>query len=349
MADSVPNLALMNHNTNRVRLLAGALALALVAVACGDDDTADQAITVYSGRSEELVGSLITEFQEETGITVEVRYASSTDLAATLREEGSNSPADVFLAQDPASLGTIAEEGLFATLPDDLLAMVPSRFSDSEGRWVGVSGRSRVVVYDSTRISPEDLPATVDGFTDPAWKGRLAIAPSNGSFLAFVAAMILERGEDGTREWLEAIAANQPQTFSSNSPIVAAADEGTVEVGLVNHYYLLGLVADKGSSTARNHFFTEAGPGSLVMPAGAGILASSDSTEAAKRFVEFLLSKEAQEHFATETFEYPLVEGVATDPSLPPLDSLAPPVIDLSDLASVLDRATDLVAEAGLL
>lgn len=325
------------------------MTVALVAIACGGDDASDQTLTVYSGRSEDLVGSLIAEFEEETGITVEVRYASSTDLAATLREEGPNSPADVFFAQDPASLGAIAQDGLFVTLPDDLLGRVPSRFSDSEGRWVGVSGRSRVVVYDSNRISPEDLPATVDGFTDPAWKGRLAIAPSNGSFLAFVAAMILERGEDATREWLEAIAANQPQTFSSNSPIVAAADEGTVEVGLVNHYYLLGLAADKGGSTARNHFFTEAGPGSLVMPAGAGILASSDNAEAANRFVEFLLSKEAQEHFATETFEYPLVEGVAADPSLPPLDALVQPDIDLSDLASVLDRATDLVAEAGLL
>lgn len=325
------------------------MTVALVAIACGGDDAIDQTLTVYSGRSEDLVGSLIAEFEEETGITVEVRYASSTDLAATLREEGPNSPADVFFAQDPASLGAIAQDGLFVTLPDDLLGRVPSRFSDSEGRWVGVSGRSRVVVYDSNRISPEDLPTTVDGFTDPAWKGRLAIAPSNGSFLAFVAAMILERGEDATREWLEAIAANQPQTFSSNSPIVAAADEGTVEVGLVNHYYLLGLAADKGGSTARNHFFTEAGPGSLVMPAGAGILASSDNAEAANRFVEFLLSKEAQEHFATETFEYPLVEGVAADPSLPPLDALVQPDIDLSDLASVLDRATDLVAEAGLL
>lgn len=331
------------------RLTILAAALLVLAVACGDDDAGGGTLTVYSGRNETLVAGLIDRFEAETGIAVSVRYASSTDLAATLREEGANSPADVFFAQDPASLGAVAEAGLFTTLPDFLLDRVPAAFSDRDGRWVGVSGRSRVVVYDSTRIEPADLPATVDGFLDPSWRGRLAIAPTNGSFLAFVAAMILERGEEGTLAWLEGIAANDPQIFTGNSPIVEAADAGTVEVGLVNHYYLLGLIADTGESTARNHFFTEAGPGSLVMPAGVGILASGANQEEARRFVEFLLSAESQEYFAGETFEYPLIAGVAAPESLPPLDTLAQPAIDLSDLALVIDRATDLVAEAGLL
>ena len=331
-----------------IRTITLLVALALVGSACGDDDGGDT-LTIYSGRSEDLVASLIDQFEAETGIAVEVRYASSTDLAATLREEGSNSPADVFFAQDPASLGAVAEAGLFRALPADLLALVPAQFSDREGRWIGVSGRSRVVVYDSNRVSPEELPASVDGFTDPAWRGRIAIAPSNGSFLAFVAAMILERGEDATRDWLEAIAANSPQTFSGNSPIVAAANDGAVEVGLVNHYYLLQLRAELGEVTAANHFLTSAGPGSLVMPAGVGILATTDNGEEAERFIEFLLSRTAQEYFVTETFEYPVIAGISPDPSLPPLSSLTQPDIDLSDLAATLDRATDLVAEAGLL
>jgi iron(III) transport system substrate-binding protein len=324
------------------------LAFALAAASCSDDD-AGGTLTIYSGRNEELVGSLIDQFETETGIAVEVRYASSTDLAATLREEGTNSPADVFFAQDPASLGAVAEAGLFRTLPGDLLELVPAQFSDRDGLWIGVSGRSRVVVYDSTRISPSDLPDSVDGFTDPTWQGRIAIAPSNGSFLAFVAAMILERGEDATRDWLESIAANDPQTFSGNSPIVAAVNDGTVDVGLVNHYYLLGLRAEVGETNAANHFFATAGPGSLVMPAGVGILATTDHGAEAERFVEFLLSPTAQQYFVTETFEYPVIEGVEPDPILPPLASLAQPDIDLSDLATALDRATDLVAEAGLL
>ena len=337
----------MDRHRNPLRVMLLFLAFALAAASCSDD--AGGTLTIYSGRNEELVGSLIDRFETETGISVEVRYASSTDLAATLREEGTNSPADVFFAQDPASLGAVAEAGLFRTLPGDLLELVPAQFSDRDGLWIGVSGRSRVVVYDSTRISPSDLPDSVDGFTDPTWQGRIAIAPSNGSFLAFVAAMILERGEDATRDWLESIAANDPQTFSGNSPIVAAVNDGTVDVGLVNHYYLLGLRAEVGETNAANHFFATAGPGSLVMPAGVGILATTDHGAEAERFVEFLLSPTAQQYFVTETFEYPVIEGVEPDPILPPLASLAQPDIDLSDLATALDRATDLVAEAGLL
>jgi iron(III) transport system substrate-binding protein len=338
----------MKKTLSRTRLVLIALVLAVFATACSGD-SGSGTLTVYSGRNEELVGALIEQFEAETGIDVAVRYASSTDLAATLREEGTNSPADVFFAQDPASLGAVAEAGMFQALPENLLALVPPQFSDRDGLWVGVSARSRVVIYDSTRISPEDLPDSVDGFADPAWQGRLAIAPSNASFLAFVAAMILERGEDATRDWLKAIVANSPQTFSGNSPIVTAVNDGTVEVGLVNHYYLLQLRTELGEMTAANHFFASAGPGSLVMPAGAGILSTTDNRDEAERFVQFLLSQSAQEYFATETFEYPVIEGVAPDPILPPLASLAQPDIDLSDLAAALDRATDLVAEAGLL
>lgn len=322
-------------------------AFALMASACASDS--DSTLTVYSGRSEDLVGPLFDEFTEQTGIELEVRYAGSTDLAATLREEGSGSPADVFFAQDPASLGAVTEAGLLAELPADVLDLVDSRFSDSNGTWVGISGRARVVVYDATRVSPADLPADVFGFTDPQWRGRLGIAPTNGSFLAFVAAMIVMHGENRTAEWLDGIAANAPGKYEKNSPIVAAVDGGEVETGLVNHYYLLRLRAEQGDSTAANHFLASGGPGSLVMPAGAGIIASSPNGAEAQQLIEFLLSAKAQKYFAQETFEYPLAAGAEPVADLPPLADLGAPSLDLSALAGALDRATDLVAAAGLL
>ena len=328
------------------RIAIGILGVMLVAGACGDDDATS--ITVYSGRNEELVGPLIERFSEETGIRVEVRYAGSPELAATIREEGANSPADVFFAQDPASLGAVAEAGLFATLPSTITDLVPLRYSDRDGRWVGVSGRSRVFVYDSRDIAAGGLPASVADLTDERWAGRVAIAPTNGSFVAFVAAMILIDGEDSTRAWLSALADAGAPTYSSNSVIVAAVDDGEVDTGLVNHYYLLRRIAELGSSAAQNHFFS-GGPGALVMPAGAGVLASSDAVDAAERFVGYLLTMQSQEYFATETFEYPLSTGVPADGALPPLDELNQPDVDLSALAGVLDRATDLIAEAGLL
>jgi len=204
------------------------------------------------------------------------------------------------------------------------------------------------VVYDTTLISDADIPQTEDGFVAPEWKGRVGIAPTNGSFLAFVAAKILLDGEEATLAWLEGMRTNQSPTFTNNSSIVSAVDEGQVESGLVNHYYLLRRRVEFGDVVGNNHFFSVATAGALVMPAGAGILTTAGNVPAAEAFIEFLLSQGSQEYFSTETFEYPLLPSVAPFEGLPPLDSLATPGIDLSLLATVLDTATDLVAEAGL-
>ncbi len=324
--------------------------VAVVATACGGtDDGAADSITVYSGRSEELVAPLIELFEEASGIEVEVRYAESAELAATILEEGTNTPADVFFAQDPASLGAVALGGHFRALDNALLDKVDPGFSDDAGRWVGVSGRARVVVYDSGKVDSATLPATEDGFTEAAWAGRLAVAPTNGSFLAFVAAKILIDGEAATLRWLEGIKANDAPTYPKNSVIVAAVNDGEVDAGLVNHYYLFRLQDEVGTTVAANHFMTGGGAGSLVMPAGAGILAGSENAAAATEFIEFLLGAEAQAFFADETFEYPLANGMDPNEALPPLGDLNPPQLRLSDLAGALDRATDLVATAGLL
>jgi iron(III) transport system substrate-binding protein len=332
----------------RFRLLTLLTLVALVAGACSGDDDA-QTLTVYSGRSEELIAPLIDQFEEATGIDVAVRYADSAALAATIIDEGDNSPADVFIAQDPASLGAVALDGRFVTLPGDLLDMVPTRFSDRDGRWIGVSGRARVMVYDATSVDPSELPADENALTDAAWAGRVAIAPTNGSFQAFVAAKILLDGEDATLAWLEAMGANDAPRYDGNSVIVAAVDDGEVDAGLVNHYYLFRRIAEEGDVNAANHFLSGDSAASLVMPAGAGILESSDRRDAAERFVEFLLGADAQRYFAEETFEYPLVAGIAAHPDLPPLDTIATPDLDLSRLAEALDTATDLIARAGLL
>ncbi|MEZ5174750.1 MAG: extracellular solute-binding protein [Acidimicrobiia bacterium] len=329
------------------RILLGAVVAALFATACSSSD--DASLTLYSGRSEDLVQPVIDAFVDATGIQVTVKYAGSADLAATILEEGDASPADVFFAQDPASLGTIAEAGLFDTLDDDLLGRVPDRFSDDAGQWVGTSGRARVVVYDSTVLNDADLPATEDPFANPGWAGRVAIAPTNGSFLAFVATKILVDGRDATLTWLEGMAANDAPAYPNNSSIVAAVNAGEIQAGLVNHYYLLRALAENPDEIGVNYFFEEPTAGSLVMPAGAGILASSTHKDAARRFVAWLLNESSQRYFADETFEYPLVPGIPANAVLPPIDRIPTPELNLSDLAGVLDTATDLVAEAGLL
>ena len=306
-------------------------------------------LTIYSGRSEELVGPLIEQFEEQTGVDVQVNYAGTTDLAATLLEEGAASPADVFFAQDAGALGAVAAAGQLAALPADTLGRVDPRFVSDDGQWVGVSGRARVVAYDTRTLAESDLPASIEGYTDPAWKGRIGWAPTNASLQSFVTAFRVLKGDDAATAWLEGIQANEPKVYEGNDAVLAAVAAGEVEVGFVNHYYLLRQLAEQGESfPVRNHFLPAGDPGSLVNVAGAGILSTAPNPAAAQAFVDFLLSPESQAYFATETYEYPLIEGVAADPALPALTDIESPDIDLSDLSD-LDGTLQLMQAAGVL
>ena len=306
-------------------------------------------LVIYSGRAESLVGPIIQQFADATGTDVQVRYGSTTEIAAALLEEGQNSPADLFYAQDPGGLGAVEEAGLLAELPAEILERVSSTFASPSGKWVGVTARARVVAYNTDILDPEDLPHDLSGFADPKWNGRIGIAPTNSSFLTMITGMRLLWGEAETRSWLEAIVANQPIYYENNTAIVAAVAAGEVEVGLVNHYYLHRFLAEEGESfPARNYYMPSGGPGSMVMVSGVGILANSDNQENAQRFVEFMLSTVAQQYFAGQTFEYPLVEGVAISSLLSPLSELNAPEISLGDLAD-LEGTTELLQEVGML
>ncbi len=309
---------------------------------------ADTTVTVYSGRSEELVGPLLDQFTEETGIEVEARYGDTAEMANLILTEGENSPADVFFAQDAGALGAVAEEGLLAALPNATLDKVDERFRSPSGEWVGVSGRARVVVYNTEAISESDLPDSIFGFTDPEWSGRIGWAPTNGSFQSFVTALRVIEGEDRAREWLEGIQANDPSVYEGNNPALDAVIAGEIDVAFVNHYYLMQRLAEDPDAPAANYFLTDGDPGALVNVAGAGILTTAANDEAARELVDYLLSAEAQEYFATETKEYPLMAGVEPDAALPALESIGTPEIDLSDLSD-LEGTLELLQEAGIL
>lgn len=339
-------------------------ALVLVLAACAADpvDSADPAIsepagsqtaeagtvTIYSGRSEELVGPLLGKFTEATGIDVEARYGDTAEMANLILTEGENSPADVFFAQDAGALGAVAEQGLLAPLPEEILGAVDERFKSPNGEWVGVSGRARVVAYNTDNLSEEDLPDSIFGFTDPAWSGRIGWAPTNGSFQSFVTALREIEGEDRAREWLEGIQANEPSVYEGNNPALDAVIAGEVDVAFINHYYLMQRLEEDPDAAAANLFLTDGDPGALVNVAGAGILNTAANDEAARELVAFLLSEQAQEYFASETKEYPLIEGVEPDADMPSLDEIGMPEIDLSDLSD-LEGTLELLQDAGIL
>jgi iron(III) transport system substrate-binding protein len=336
----------------KVMVLAVAALLGVAAGCGGDDDSGageDEKLVIYSGREEELVAPLFDRFEQETGIDVEVRYGDSAELAATIAEEGDNSPADVFFAQDPGSLGAVEREGLLTTLPQAALDRVPARFRDPDGHWVGTSGRSRVIAYNTDELSEDEVPDTVFALTDPKWKGKIGIAPTNASFQAFVGAMLLQLGEQRTRDWLEGLKANEPKLYEKNTPVVEAVGSGEIELGLVNHYYLYLVKEENPDAAVANHFLTGDDPGALVSVAGVSILESADHEDAARQFVEFLLSEPSQRFYVDEAeeAEYPLVAGLDAKSGLPPLDSLQGPQIALDDLGPELEQTLELLNAVG--
>jgi iron(III) transport system substrate-binding protein len=225
---------------------------------------------------------------------------------------------------------------------------VEPAFEDDDGRWVGVSGRQRVLVYNEDMVDEADLPTSVLDLTAPAYRGNVGLAPSNGSFQDFVTAMRQLEGEDVAKEWLEGMAANDSPTYANNNAIVEAVGRGEIPFGLVNHYYNHRFLAEDPGLPSRNHRFEAGDIGGLVIPSSASVLASSDRQEDAQRFIAFLLEKASQEYFAEETFEYPLADGVPAAEGVPPLSSLQPPPGEQPDELGDIATTGKLIAEAGL-
>ncbi len=321
-------------------LVAAASALGLSACAPQGDDE----LVIYVGRSETLIQPLIDQYIAESGVNVQVRYAGSAELAAQILEEGDNSPADVFMAQDAGALGAVSKAGFLQVMDQDLLNLVSAEYRAQDGTWLGVSGRVRVFNYDPDKVT--ELPTSVMDLAGPEWKGRVGIAPTNSSFQAFVTAMIQIEGEAATLEWLKAMKENGVM-YDKNSAILEAVETGQVDSGLINHYYWYAKGAEVGFENLNTEIaaFESLDVGNLRNVAGVGIL--SDDPKA-KAFVEFLLSETAQRYFVNETSEYPLIQRVEPLPGLTPLDQIPAPEFDLNDLEA-LEETLKLIRAAGLI
>lgn len=306
-----------------------------------------EALTIYSGRNESLIGPLLEQFTEDTGIAVEVLYGGTSAVANQILTEGENSPADVFIAQDGGALGALANEGMLMELPSDVLARVADpAFVSPDGLWVGLSGRARVLVYSPETLAEHELelPTSILDLIGDDWTGLVGWAPSNASFVSNVTAMRVLMGDEETAQWLADMIANNVQSYPKNTPIVQAVIDGEIAVGLVNHYYLFRFLAEDPDITAALHFFPGGDPGSFINVAGAAILKTSDQSETALTLVEYLLSDSAQRYFAETTYEYPLVASVDPSVELPDLADIEAPDIDLSaidDLQATLEMIED--------
>ena len=309
-----------------------------------------QTLTVYSGRGEALVQPLVDRFTAETGIPVAVRYGGTAELAVLILEEGRASPADVYWGQDAGALGALSNAARLRALPEHLIADLPGIYSSRGGLWVATSGRARVLAYSPARTADDPWPASVFELTDERYRNRVAWAPTNGSFQAFVTAMRVVYGGAETEAWLRGMIANGVQSYRNNTTQVEAIAAGEVDYALVNNYYLLRFLVNDPDYPVAQGFFADGDIGNLVNVAGAGVVNTSRNVEEAERFLAFLLSPEAQAYVADEVYEYPVVSDVAPSPRLATFEALlaASPDVDL-DVLEDLDGTLDLLREVGLL
>jgi iron(III) transport system substrate-binding protein len=321
-----------------------------LAAPAGAGHAADS-ITLYNAQHPQVVEMLTKMFTDETGIAVRVRSGEPPEIANQIAEEGDHSPADVFFTANSPELVLLSEKGLLSKLPAATLTAIPANYSASDGTWIGVLAREDVLAFNTAMVEEGALPASLMDLAKPAWKGRVAIAPSDADFLPLVSAVAALMGEAAAVDWLKGLKDNA-QVFDDNEGVMAAVDRGSVATGIVNNYYWARLRAENGANNMHSqiHHFAGGDVGGLVNVSGAAVLKSSAHKEAAERFLAFLVSRPAQEALARSeiAYEYPLLAGVAPNPLLKPLDSLAPPPLAPAALGDD-QLAARLLRQAGLI
>jgi iron(III) transport system substrate-binding protein len=319
-------------------------------VASGATAQPDGDITLYSGQHEETVAALVTAFEAESHIKVKVRSEDEGSLANQLLQEGSDTPADVFFAENPPALNVLDDKHLLAKTAPDTLAKVGAQYSPTSGDWVGVSARSVVLGYNTDKVQESDLPSSILDLTKPEWKGQVGFAPGETDFQPVITAIVKKDGMDAAKSWLSGLKSNG-KTYEDNEALVAAINRGEVNVGILDHYYWYRLKDEVGAGGLHEklHYFAAGDPGALVDVSGAGQTAASKHPGSAQAFLAFLVSKPAQDIIAkSKSYEYPLGSGVQTAQALRPFSEFGKSPLTIADLGDG-KQALEMLQQAGLL
>jgi iron(III) transport system substrate-binding protein len=317
-------------------VLTGSAALtALVGCAAADADSPNTLI-LYNGQHEQTANALVAAFEQKTGIDVQVRSDDEDVLANQIVQEGANSPADLIYTENSPALAFLESKGLLASVDPSTLAEVASKYDSPHGDWVGVSARVSVLVYNTTLLSPTQLPTSITQLADPKWKGLLGIAPSETDFQPIVTSLDASEGPTATVNWLEALKANAgSHTYPDNETLVAQVNSGAVAIGVINNYYWYRQRAEDGASAMHSAiaFFAPHDPGYVVDVSGAAVLKSSHHQADAERFLAFVVSPQGQQIIAnTDSYEYPLDPNIPAAGGQVPFASLQPDPITIAQL-----------------
>ncbi|QOV69967.1 iron ABC transporter substrate-binding protein [Citrobacter sp. BDA59-3] len=309
----------------------------------------DDGIVIYNAQHENLVQSWVDGFTKETGIKVTLRNGGDTELGNQLVQEGSVSPADVFLTENSPAMTLVDNANLFTPLDADTLKQVPAAYRPAHGRWIGIAARSTVFVYNPSKISPAQVPTSLMDLAKPEWKGRWAASPSGADFQAIVSAMLALKGEPATLDWLKAMKTNFV-AYKGNSTVLKAVNAGQIDSGVIYHYYYFVDQAKTGenSKNTQLHYFKHQDPGAFVSISGGGVLASSKHKAQAQAFIKWITGKTGQDILRTNNaFEYAVGVNAASNEKLVPLNKLEAPKVEPSTLNS--KKVTELMTQAGIL
>jgi len=324
--------------------------LATALLAAGQVFAADSVgIVVYNAQHETLTKAWVAGFTEETGIPVTIRNGDDTEMGNQLVQEGAASPADVFLTENSPAMVLVDNAKLFAPVAPATLEQVGSAYRPAHGQWVGIAARSTVFVYNPAKLPEKDLPKSLMDLATPAWKGRWAASPAGADFQAIVAAVLEQKGEAATLEWLKGMKANFT-AYRGNSSVLKAVNAGQVDSGVIYHYYAFVDQSKTGENSKNTalHYFKHQDPGAFVSISGGGVLKSSKHQEEAQKFLQYITGKQGQDVLRTgNSFEYAVGKDSASNPKLVPLKDLDAPKVDASKLDS--KKAVELMTQAGLL
>jgi iron(III) transport system substrate-binding protein len=333
------------------RTRAAALALACLSGAWTWSSASAASLVLYNAQHEQTVNRLVAGFEKATGVQVKVHSGDGPEIANQIIQEGAASPADVFFTENSPEIAVLDEKGLLAKVDSATLAQVPAKYNAPDGNWVGVLAREDVLAYNPSLIAKNKLPKSLLDLADPAWKGKVAIAPGDNDFLPLVSAVIVTHGQAAALAWLKGLKQNA-QIFDDDEGVVAAVDRGAVATGIINNYYWARLRAEQGPAKTHSdiYHFSHGDVGGLINISAAGVLKTSKDPQDAQRFLAYLVSKPTQEMLANNTvvFEYPLHPGVAPNPVLKPFKQLQPPSVSVAQLGDD-SQVLGLLHQAGLL
>ena len=276
-------------------------------------------VNIFSARHYDSDVQLYEKFTKKTGIKVNVVSGKDKALQKRIIEEGKDCQADLYITADAGRLGAFQAKGMFQRASSSKLKeAIPSNFRSPY--WYGIAKRARVIYYAPNRLSENDLQGlTYEDLADPYWKGKVVIRKSNNVYnQSLVASLIANNGKKKTAEWAKGIVNNMARKPKGNDRAqILAVAAGEAELAVANTYYIALMLSGKkgpeqqaAAKKVRPFFPNQDGRGTHMNISGGGVLKHAPNKKNAIKLLEFLLTKEAQQHIVNNTFEYPMIDGV---------------------------------------